>query len=97
MALAVDPGVFRGTVLCGMARPANASLTAWEFAEKVVAYSLDRGRPVALFLDGATVRMALHGTSNYTTALNSPALIGVYDADCLVRDLTTDLKEFFAY
>lgn len=98
MALALDPGIFRGAVHSphrAMGRPANTSLTAWEFADKVVKYALDRGRQVAVYRKNGAVLMALQGTKTFDEALGWKTLIGVYDADCLVRDLRDDLQEYF--
>ncbi len=78
-----------------MGRPANTSLTAWEFAEKVQKYALDRGRRVAVYRKDGALLTALQGTQTFEKALRLKSLIGVYDADVLVRDLRDDVKEFF--
>ncbi len=44
--------------------------------------------------DGALLT-ALQGTQTFEKALRLKSLIGVYDADVLVRDLRDDVKEFF--
>lgn len=95
MALAFHSSILCSPVPRSMARPSNVSLTAWEFAEKVVAYALDRGRKVAVYQHEGGIHMVLHGTPRYEKVVASRKLVGVYDADCLVRDLRDDVKEYF--
>lgn len=93
--LALDRAVFCRAFHCHMARPAAEALTAWDFARRAVRRALNRGKAIVIYVEQGRVRIAMEGSDQFSALAESGECIGVYDADCLVRDMAADIAEHF--
>lgn len=70
--------------------------TARSYAEFLVDRMETTGRRVVVYVKNGVVASATEGTSMFNKIeLECDVLVGYYDADCLARHLTEDLKEYF--
>ena len=71
------------------------SRAAWEFAGKVIDRAIARGKRIVVYEEGGKVTFAVSDTRHFRSRMTSGDFIGVYTDECLIRDLVSDLEEFF--
>ena len=71
------------------------SRAAWEFAGKVIDRAIARGKRIVVYEEGGRVTFAVSDTRHFRERMTSGDFIGVYTDECLIRDLVSDLEEFF--
>lgn len=71
-------------------------MTARQYAEYLVGRMETTGRRIVVYVKNGVVASATEGASYFSRVESEcDVVVGYYDADCLARHLTEDLKEFF--
>lgn len=71
------------------------SRAAWEFAGKVIERAIARGKRIVVYRNHGRVTFAVSDTRHFRERMTSGDFIGVYTDECLMRDLVSDIEEFF--